>query len=146
MAGSNRASMREGPLAQLFRKTDGEGEEHQEKPKQKAQSKKAQSKLKAQPKEKAQQPSGGTPLPADGRGPQTTRQMPEPQGKAELHEPASEAARREQRRSERGRRRAEAAMPEPEPPRVPSPEERLRNVFSSDIPENIMDRPPERHQ
>ena len=27
---------------------------------------------------------------------------------------------------------------------VPTPEERLRSVFSSDIPENIMERAPER--
>jgi cell division protein FtsZ len=66
MASGKRASMREGPLAQLFRKTD---DEQSEKP----------------------------------------RREPEP--------------------------RSETV--------VPQPEERLRNVFSSDIPENIMERAPE---
>src|SRR5918999_4550335 len=64
MASGKRASMREGPLAQLFRKTD------------------------------------------DDRQPEEPRREPE--------------------------RRYEG---------VPQPEERLRNVFSSDIPENIMERP-----
>jgi cell division protein FtsZ len=43
-----------------------------------------------------------------------------------------------------------AAPPEPEParepepePHVPSPQERLRHVFSADIPENVLDRPSE---
>src|SRR4029077_5139059 len=35
---------------------------------------------------------------------------------------------------------------EEEPPEVPSPKERLRNVFSSEIPENIMERPQAREQ
>src|SRR5581483_8691560 len=38
---------------------------------------------------------------------------------------------------------ADARVVEEEAPprRIPTPEERLRNVFSSDIPENILDRP-----
>ena len=34
---------------------------------------------------------------------------------------------------------AREAEPEPEP-RIPSPQERLRHAFSSEIPENVMDR------
>jgi cell division protein FtsZ len=135
MAGSKRASMREGPLAQLFRKTDDEGEEQprEEQPREEQPAPK---------QKKSAEPRGGKPLPKDGPGPQSTRNVPEPQG----HEPASEAARRESRRVERERRRLEAEMPEPEPARVPTPEERLRNVFSSDIPENMMEREPVREQ
>jgi cell division protein FtsZ len=90
MAGnSKRASMREGPLAALFRKTEEEGL-HGE----------------------------GRPAPED-RGSQLAERGP-----AQELRPSP---------------RVEA---EPEPPRrVPTPEERLRNVFSSDIPENILDRP-----
>ena len=69
MAGSKRASMREGPLAALFRKTETEGLED----------------------------GGGGPGP---------------------------------------RRAAEPSADEP--PKIPSPQERLRHAFSSDLPENLM--------
>jgi cell division protein FtsZ len=75
MASGNRASMREGPLADLFRKTDDQ---------------------EARPE----------------------RQEPPPP--EERAEPPAEDWRRE----------------------IPTPEERLKSVFSSDIPENIMERPP----
>ena len=80
--GNKRASMREGPLAALFRKTE-EGEE-------------------------AVEPEKEAPHPA------LNASVPEP---------------------------PVAAEPEEEPQEVPSPKERLRNVFSSEIPENIMERP-----
>jgi cell division protein FtsZ len=133
MASGKRASMREGPLAQLFRKTDEEeGEKQQEKPQP------------AKADKPATQARGGRALPVDGPGPQTTRQMPEPQGH-EQHEPASEAARREAHRAERAEREQRWANA-PSPSRyegVPTPEQRLRSVFSADIPENIMERAPE---
>ena len=131
MASGKRASMREGPLAQLFRKT--EGDESQA------------------PRE----PRTGRPLPEDGPSPQSTRQVPEPQAQEERAEDSSfekratEAARRAE---ERARRREEESPRERGWSRyegVPSPEERLRSVFSSDIPENILDRddtPPPRRQ
>src|SRR3954454_5702802 len=72
MAGSKRASMREGPLAALFRKTETEGLE-------------------------------------DGAEP-----------------PARPAA-----------------EPSADAPKIPSPQERLRHAFSSDLPENLM-APPSR--
>jgi cell division protein FtsZ len=75
MGTGNRASMREGPLADLFRKTDEQ---------------------EARPE----------------------RQEPPPE--TERPEPPAEEWRRE----------------------IPTPEERLKSVFSSDIPENIMERPP----
>src|SRR5215207_8085150 len=149
MASGKRASMREGPLAQLFRKTDDD-EPGAEAPR-----------TDAEPKAKA-----GRPLPEDGPAPKAMRQVPEPrpERRAEAEEPSStrrtedaetraqdgfasratEAARRAEERAERRRERER----DDEAPRVsryegvPTPEERLRSVFSSDIPENIMERPP----
>ena len=48
----------------------------------------------------------------------------------------TEAARRAEEREERRRERRQAGRYEG----VPTPEERLRTVFSADIPENILDR------
>jgi cell division protein FtsZ len=87
MERGKRASMREGPLAALFRKTEDEGLE--------------------EPLRKEE--------PA---------KEPEPERRAQ-QTPAA--------------RRAEEPAPV-EPPHVRTPEERLRTVFSSDIPENMLDR------
>src|SRR5918992_2031055 len=132
MASGNRASMREGPLAQLFRKT--EDDEPQEKPRR------------GEPKRdkpRSQEPRGGRPLPEGGPSPQITRGRPEA-GRPSME--LTEAARRAQQRAdERARRREQEGDQEPYSryDGVPSPEERLRSVFSSDIPENIMEREPE---
>ena len=97
MASGKRASMREGPLAALFRNTDADGVD--------------------EPREK-----------------DDVRREP-----VERDEPRTEL-------------RPRQPDPEPDPPRppargryegVPSPEERLRTVFSPDIPNNIMERPAE---
>ncbi len=136
MASSKRASMREGPLAQLFRKTDEE-EGQTEAPRSDT------------------DPKAGKPLPEGGPAPQATRQEPEPRRERRAEEPAqdnfasraTEAARRAEERAERRRAERESAEPAPRVSRyegVPTPEERLRSVFSSDIPENIMERSPER--
>ena len=82
MGSGKRASMREGPLAALFRKTETEG-------------------LEARPAA-AEQPRDAEPAPAPS--------------------PAPEAA---------------------EAPRTPTPQERLRHAFSSDLPENMMSARPE---
>jgi cell division protein FtsZ len=138
MASGNRASMREGPLAQLFRKTE---EEHgEDKP------------------AADDAPKAGRPLPERGPSPQSTRRVPEPQAhdhpelKQELPPSApappvsvstarmTEAARRAEERELR-RREREQRWSRYEG--VPSPEDRLRSVFSSDIPENILDHAPE---
>jgi cell division protein FtsZ len=137
MASGKRASMREGPLAQLFRKTEDDKPDAQraEPPREE--------------REEPSQPRTGRPLPADGPSPQATRQVPEPQAQEERSEDrsfeqrATEAARRAE---ERARRREEESPRERGWSRyegVPSPEERLRSVFSPDIPENILDRDPE---
>ncbi len=98
MANAKRASMREGPLAALFRKTE-EAEDLQ-----------AETPAAPQDTGTAGQPSA----PAHPR-------------ESGLPHPALSAP---------------AAAPEPEV-QIPSPQERLRHAFSSEIPENLMERAPE---
>jgi len=93
MANSNRASMREGPLAALFRRTEEGGVEEQP------------------PAEAAAQP---TPPPAAPVHPRESG----------LPHPALSAS----------------PAPPQEQTRIPTPQERLRHAFSSEIPENMMDR------
>src|SRR5215218_7384700 len=120
MASGKRASMREGPLAQLFRKTEDEEARPEQKPRQDERSTERDPKL-------------GRPLPEGGPAPQLTRDVPEPRGQTER---MTEAARRAQERDEHRRERDARYGREG----IPSPEERLRAVFSHDIPENIMER------
>jgi cell division protein FtsZ len=169
MASGKRASMREGPLAQLFRKTEDEARPEGEAREEGG-------------KGRTEEPRAGRPLPEGGPSPQATRQLPEPQGhdQPELQretgpEPAEPRA--EERRPIESRTDEQSERPaerRPEPPHgferrateaarraderearrrereqrwsryggVPTPEERLRSVFSADIPENILDREP----
>jgi cell division protein FtsZ len=116
MAGNpKRASMREGPLAALFRRTEEEGLDGEGRP----------------PETPADEATGHRPQARD----------PEPRRK-ELR-PAPPSA-----RGPEGLKRADGlhgvedrVVEEPAPRHIPTPEERLRHVFSSDIPENILDRP-----
>ena len=99
MAGNpKRASMREGPLAALFRRTEEDG--------------------------------------LHGEG------APEP-GSSEQGAVSREHAPAERPAPQREEPRAFRDEVEEPARHIPTPEERLRNVFSSDIPENIMDRPGE---
>jgi cell division protein FtsZ len=115
MASNKRASMREGPLAALFRKTE-EGQEGTE------------------------QPRGDAPAPeTSGRSGAAAPDAPAP---------ATPAARRQSEPPEHPRETGYphpslGATPEPpaDEPRIPTPQERLRHAFSSDIPENVLDRP-----
>jgi cell division protein FtsZ len=93
MANAKRASMREGPLAALFRKTDD---------------------LDAPPE--------------DSQPPHVSREsaLPHPALSASTLAPSPE----------------QAPVSPSEQVSVPSPQERLRHAFSSEIPENVMDRPP----
>ncbi len=101
MANAKRASMREGPLAALFRKTEGaEGDADAEAP------------AEAQAERPAPQAAAEPPAPAHPR-------------ESGLPHPALSAS-------------AEARE---EPARIPSPQERLRHAFSSEIPEDVMERP-----
>jgi cell division protein FtsZ len=96
MPTSKRASMREGPLAALFRKT-------------------------AEDAPGAKKEEAEAPLEREQAAPQTP-----PAPAAEQHAPAAPPA----------------APPEPsEEPHIPSPQERLRQAFSADIPESLMERP-----
>src|ERR1700730_9384525 len=103
MANAKRASMREGPLAALFRKTEGAEEE----------------------------------TPEHGRS-----ERPAETPAAQARRTAEDAAAPREPRPGLGaeqQRQAEAASDEPA--RVPTPRERLRQAFSSEIPENMLDRP-----
>ncbi len=107
MANAKRASMREGPLAALFRKTeDMEGA-----PEAAASA--------HEPGASPQAGASGGQSPASGSAPAT---HPRESG---LPHPALGAP----------------AAPPPEETYVSSPQERLRHAFSSEIPENVMERP-----
>jgi cell division protein FtsZ len=89
MASGKRASMREGPLAALFRKTETEGLEARD----------------------GAVPASHEPPRAEAAEPPVPEPAPAP---------------------------APASAPRAEEPRVPTPQERLRHAFSSDLPENMM--------
>jgi len=105
MANAKRASMREGPLAALFRKTEG-AEDEQVEGEQPAAPSRAEA-----PAKRAEAPA--------------KRAHPRESG---LPHPALSAS---------------AQAPQ-EPAHIPSPQERLRHAFSSEIPENVMDPQPAR--
>jgi cell division protein FtsZ len=106
MAGGKRASMREGPLAALFRGTaELEADEQ------------------AQRDERSKRETGQRET--ESRARQAWREAREPDP-----EPEPEAAPEPQRAAPVAERRDE--------PRAPSPQERLRAAFSSDIPDNVM--------
>jgi cell division protein FtsZ len=114
--------MREGPLAQLFRKTD---EDEAGAP--------------------APEPQASRPAEPRREEPRRERE-PEARSEDSFQSRATEAARRAEDRAARRRAEREAEEEQPRVSRyegVPTPEERLRSVFSSDIPENIMERPRE---
>ena len=100
MANPKRASMREGPLAALFRKTEGEDGEP------------------TVASESAPAPEAATPAAAATPHPRESG-LPHPALKA-----SSDTSTQDARQDN-----------------VPTPRERLRHAFSSEIPENVMDRP-----
>jgi cell division protein FtsZ len=105
MANAKRASMREGPLAALFRKTEGAEDEQVEGEQPVAPS-------------RAEAPAKRAEAPAKPAHPRESG----------LPHPALSAS---------------AQAPQ-EPAHIPSPQERLRHAFSSEIPENVMDAQPAR--
>jgi cell division protein FtsZ len=127
--------MREGPLAQLFRKT----EEDDARPAEQEPKPRTEQERQPQP---GDEPKLGRPLPEGGPAPQATRHVPEPQAQTDPHDLGgrrTEAARRAQDREER---RAEREERWSRYDGVPSAEDRLKSVFSQDIPENILERDP----
>ena len=134
MASGKRASMREGPAGAALPQDGGGGA-------------RPRSRATRAAAERRAAPSSRAPA-ARARGrpaPQARRSVPEPPARTStpsdrLEQRATEAARRAE---ERARRREAEAPRERGWSRyegVPSPEERLRTVFSADIPENIMER------
>ena len=143
MASGKRASMREGPLAQLFRKTDEEEPVTDAPVEERAEPRAAASRPTEAPESR---PARTVPEPqAQPRREPEPRREPDTSRQAQesFSSRATEAARRAEERAER--RRVEPASEEriSRYEGVPTPEERLRSVFSSDIPENIMERTPE---
>src|SRR3954454_23224986 len=128
MERGKRASMREGPLAALFRKTEDEGLE--ERPAQPAPKQEEEKRAERSEFGQTPEPRGGMPIPApdhsqeplDSRDPRLEELRPAPPS-ARTAQPEPQAEPEEERR-------------------VRSPEERLRQVFSHDIPENIMELSP----
>jgi cell division protein FtsZ len=112
MANAKRASMREGPLAALFRKTEGD------------EAGAAESDAPAGEPERRESPSASKAAPAARAEAAPPRERPQqaPRERALPH-PALSAS-------------TDAPA---EPARVPSPQERLRHAFSSEIPENVME-------
>jgi cell division protein FtsZ len=120
MAGpSKRASMREGPLAALFRKTEdgavGDADAATEAPAG-AETSAARASAPATGKGKAKT----RPSRSDTRESSEPERLPHPALNASTHEPAAQST------------------------PVPTPRERLRHAFSSEIPQNVMDRAPAR--
>src|SRR5205085_12193109 len=107
MPTGKRASMREGPLAALFRKTaeDAPGAEKSEE---------------TRAAEKREEAPGS----------------PEQQGALEPQQPAAPEYHPREHLPP-----APGAEPRVEEPRIPSPQERLRQAFSSDIPQSLLERP-----
>src|SRR5829696_9052689 len=141
MATGKRASMREGPLAQLFRKTEEDEARPDQRPRH--EERPAEERTDDQrPRTGEQEAKLGRPLPEAGPAPQVTKHVPEPQAQTDHHdlggrrtEAARRAHEREERRSEREERWSRYGG-------VPTPEERLKSVFAQDIPENMLEREP----
>ncbi len=143
MASGKRASMREGPLAQLFRKTDEDQPEAQA-------SKPVDPELRTTAAERSAQREAerreleSRAAERQGREVRPVESKPDPAPAREQQRPAPAADQRtaaESRpapASHAGERRATGSRYDG----IPTPEERLRSVFSADIPENILDHAP----
>jgi cell division protein FtsZ len=119
MANAKRASMREGPLAALFRKTEEDREQAAE----------------TQAPARSADPPAELEAPASEARPRTERSRSGAPGDT------SPAARQRREPDPPPGAEAEAEL---EGVRVPSPRERLRAAFSQEIPEDVMDRPARR--
>jgi cell division protein FtsZ len=122
-----RASMRDGPLAALFRKTTEETDANRPDPDATARSEDEASEVEQPVAEVAESAP-----PAD-----------EPEPERELAAERAERSESDDVAVEPSPPAAQKRGAEPElEPRMPSPQERLRQVFSSDIPMNLLDRIP----
>jgi cell division protein FtsZ len=141
MAQNKRASMREGPLAALFSKTEEDDAQQGEEAAAKAAEQTAAAEAQAAAQAPATQaetttaqaktaPAGAKAAAAEAKAVAEDKTAAE--AKASAADPAARA---------RGEREAQRAAADAEEDRVPSPRERLRNVFSSEIPANMMEPP-----
>ncbi len=122
-----RASMREGPLADLFRKTAAETSEPSGDKPQAARARGAR----AEPLATPSRPSG--PRPSSPRPSRSPRSRPPPSRQRETPS---------RRRAFHPSFEAEVPPVADEPARqIPSAQERLQRAFSADIPENVLDAP-----
>ena len=158
MAQNKRASMREGPLAALFRKTEEDDAAAAAQGEADAQSEAETPAASARTSER-ERPAAAAQEQLDTESQLNSPQETEREPAATPKAAAKRAARSERREAERGERapaptrveakaevdEPEARQPESEPEedsaRIPSPRERLRNVFSSEIPANVMEPP-----
>jgi cell division protein FtsZ len=188
MAQNKRASMREGPLAALFRKTEEDeiaaqdesaAKSEAQTPAASARASEAESQAEPESRDELGPRAEAQPGSQDELGPQAEAE-PEPKVKAERKpraeveskavpksrvevepeskavpksrvkvEPESKAVAksrvevesRSQAAPELRQERLDAAAEEDDSARIPSPRERLRNVFSSEIPANVMEPP-----
>jgi cell division protein FtsZ len=132
MAQSKRASMREGPLADLFRKTEEEGEEP------------AKERVAAEAQAQSAAAGSGATEP-EAKHPGSERQA-EPKAEARQSvEPKQRVERKPEPdvkidpQSKEAQQRLDSAREDEQAARIPSPRERLRNVFSAEIPANVME-------
>jgi cell division protein FtsZ len=158
MASGKRASMREGPLAALFRRTeDDEGAPAEQAPDGGAPAappappeRPATAERPAPPAASAPTPPPATPAAQERRPPQppASEREPEPQRRA----PEPPVARQQPQERELPPHPRETGYPHPslgadpgpveyEEPRVPTPQERLRHAFSADIPDDMLAHP-----
>ncbi|MBV9837485.1 MAG: cell division protein FtsZ [Solirubrobacterales bacterium] len=140
MPTGKRASMREGPLADLFRKTAGDAS-----PDRPAQEPPAP----ARPAPESEAAAEAEP-PAETKPATPTASVPDAPARRSTERPRP--ARRAPARRAPARRAAEGPQSHPslgsaptqpaeQERHIPSPQERLRHAFSADIPENVLERP-----
>ncbi len=127
MANPKRASMREGPLAALFRKTE---ELEKDSPAEQ------ESSLDAATVAGAAEPTAEVSAPPAAQSEQSRSQS----ARGEYVEPIPSQS-EHPRDSGVPHPSLRPSLDEEQATRVPSPQERLRHAFSSEIPENLMDRP-----
>ncbi|MEA2323771.1 MAG: cell division protein FtsZ, partial [Solirubrobacteraceae bacterium] len=156
MASGKRASMREGPLAALFRRTDEEPERDGER-RDTEPAPAAEQPPPARPRAEAPSapvtPRPATPAgqdqrrapqpPAQQRAPEPQRQTPQPRPASEPEDDREASAHPRETGYPHPSLGATPPPVEDDAPRVPSPQERLRHAFTTDIPENILDAPRE---
>ncbi len=129
MATGKRASMREGPLADLFRRTTQDNPRRSE-----------------EPESDSQDASSPVPEPTSPAARSIQRpQEPEHQARPEPAAPPEPAPPAEppRRLTPHPSLSANLAAPEPDAPerQIPSPQERLRHAFASDVPDYTVDYP-----